>query len=1256
MLSPIPVTVTYQTDDKVFNSKFDIYAILLESIKIVKPPNNIAYRYGAVISHNGITVHAVYNNEEEEDITSLCSISPPDGNSFKGEYEAEVSYLGFTDSFSFKTIRPKNLKISKGPSRISYKSGDRVTYKGIELICAYADESTADVTEKCIFSIGEGEIIDYNSSVEITYTEGDSSVSTNLNLKIKQVTGIRVDKSRSKKTDIYTGDKIDFSDITIVADYDDGTTEEIDCDFYEVEIDEESGEEGEASPISEDSTLSKAKTKLKAEHKTKTSDGKDITFSIPLNEPELEKIEPLSAFVAPKIEVSPDDELLDYPMFTVGYSQISTVQARKFVQGTLIPWYITFGRLCENSYTEDAYGNKIGEWISYQTIPTDISLTVWFIDPTTGKHMGSKWIPFKYEPENVSRPPDPDFDSYSVWGWDTNTYDDFVHGRKGAPEIIWAMGPVYYEPTPSKRVTSIKPIIKNGEISWDITTSAIYPNEEEDSQTIVSVEDLPEETTNWLKLAESPSKLISCDKDKAVFEYISDGKVYKQEINLSSLTLPPIYDKCTGIYTYGNTTANARNSQTEENTTEVLHVARFSSDSDPNNDLYVTFKSNFSSPLVETVGLKGISVNDGIIYNVGDTLDLKELSLKAEYTNGTTRDISYDDVSSSIPDGTTVTMDMDTGNTISYTNEAGEQATGNYDIKYHALARLNITPPDKTRYELYEYFDYTGFQAIVEYTDGKTKDVTDEVKISSKKMSFVTPETESTVTVTYSEKKDIVTAEYELQLSVMGMWISKQPTKRVYRLGEEIDYTGLEIVRNNAVVDKTQCEFSVPEGTKVTPTTDEKIQVSFKQSGKTYISSLEIYIIGKDYFKKATGIEITQLPSKLDYIRGEELNFAGLRVMCSYEDGSKADVTGLVHFNITSPVTCDTSSKVEVSYSEEYSGSFTAEFNINVSVFRRLELIPPSYVKYKIGDELKFGSLYATIYYTDSRKADVSASVECEPSRGTVVTKDTSDTVKVSYTEGRYKISSSFELELRKVSSLSVTGVPQYWYLYGDILDLSNVMVMCYYLDGTSEDVTEHASFSPSNGSTISADTPSIGTVSYLDGEARFDIKIKDRNRFNFVLPVKTHYFIGETVNYTGLKVLYNTANSQAAEDVTRRAILLPPAGQTVTRESASKGEITVTVIYNDYTGYFTLDATPAVLDVTPPTKTEYRVGEVLNLTGMEVFYDEGNGNRVPVALNEVNLNPSRTTPLTVDITSVEVSISFGDFEVKSSFDITVKE
>ena len=988
-------------------------------------------------------------------------------------YQSEKRALN--TNFDIYAVLMDRIAVVTPPKKTSYKIGETIDYKGLVVHGIYNNDTTEIITNKCTITPAQGSAFNGEYCADITYN-GFSCIVTFSTIPSGSkppeppepfITGL---SAEGPQTDIYVGDVVDYSDIHIIADYSDGTQKDVtdDCNFS----------------VPKGSKLKDPKTKLEA------SLG-DLT--VPLNEPVLDEIEELDAFIAPKAD---DNDLSDYPMFSVGSTKMGTLPVRKFLSGTLIPYFITYGRDCDPAYTEDAEGNKIGEWITYNTIP-DTKLSVWFIDPKTGKQMGSTWVPFKYSDKIKTVSREPQWRGYSVWGYSMNIYT----GERTGKEVISARGPVYLEPAPARSVQSIKPVIKNGKISWDITTSAVYPNEEENEKVIVSVEetDIPEGLENWIRLADSPCKLIDVTGDKAVFEYVSGGTVHRVEIDLSKFTLPPTYNKCTGIYTWANTLTVTRDYMLEKAYTEYLHMIKFGSDYDPDNEYYIAFGAKFKNPLYQTVGLEALYVTNNAAYNAGDRLDYDELNITAVYTNGTTQNIPPGSVTFSLPEGTEIPADIALNLGISYTNENGESVSTECNLKGNKLSRLNVLPPNKTHYDLYERVDYTGFEAYVVYVDGTTKDVTNDVYISAKGTAYITPETERTVTVTYREAGETVTATFEIDINSSGIWVAQQPDKRVYRIGDKLDYTGIKIASNKGWVDKNTCVFSVKEGAEVTDTTDEHITITHEEFNKTDSTSFEIFICGKDYDKRAERIEIASYPVKMEYKKGDKLNFTGLSVLCYYSDKTTKDVTNLLKFNVNEGSVVDSSTprKITATYSEELSGEFSVEFNLDIKILNRLEVNTRQMrKKYAVGDKLSYSGIKAQCHYWGSGGfIDVTDKLVFSPEKNSIVTKDMSTTATVTYTEGAESISIQIEgLSIAKVERLIAANIPQGTYYYGDKLDFSAVQIICLYWNGASEDVPNTSvSFSPSDGSEVTASTPVLVTVSYLDGTTTFPITISKR-------------------------------------------------------------------------------------------------------------------------------------------------------------------
>lgn len=248
-----------------------------------------------------------------------------------------------------------------------------------------------------------------------------------------------------------------------------------------------------------------------------------------------------------------------------------------------------------------------------------------------------------------------------------------------------------------------------------------------------------------------------------------------------------------------------------------------------------------------------------------------------------------------------------------------------------------ITAPDKTVYTVGEEFDPTGMEAVVLYSDGTTKDVTDKVTFSGYDMNT---EGQQRVTVTYTETyADGSTATITTEIMITVNLGSEEPDpgevtlteiqvtapdKTTYTAGEELDLTGMKITAvysddstkdvtdsENVSVDTSECNMNVA-GTYA-------VNVSYTENN-TEVSS-QFLITVKDAAVEPgeavlTGIEAA-VPEKTVYTVGDKLDLTGMKITASYSDGTTKDVTEAADVD-TSACNMDAAGTytVKVSYTE----------------------------------------------------------------------------------------------------------------------------------------------------------------------------------------------------------------------------------------------------------------------------------------------------------------------------------------------------
>ena len=237
------------------------------------------------------------------------------------------------------------------------------------------------------------------------------------------------------------------------------------------------------------------------------------------------------------------------------------------------------------------------------------------------------------------------------------------------------------------------------------------------------------------------------------------------------------------------------------------------------------------------------------------------------------------------------------------------------------------------------------------------------------------------------------------------------------------------------------------------------------------------------------------------------------------------------------------------------------------------------------------------------------------------------------------------------LESITVSGPTKTQYEIGDELDLTGLVVTAHYSDG-SEAAVEDYEVSGFDSSTAGEKTI---TVTYQGKTETFTVTVKEAEKPVVTLesitvsgPTKTEYEIDDELDLTGLVVTahYSDGSEAAVEDYEVSGF-----------DSSTAGEKTITVTYQDKTAAFTVnvkEAAPVVtlesITVTGPNKTEYEIGDELDLTGLMVtaHYSDGNEKVLSAGDYEVSgFDSSTAGEKTVTVTYQGETVSFK---------ITVKE
>ena len=175
-------------------------------------------------------------------------------------------------------------------------------------------------------------------------------------------------------------------------------------------------------------------------------------------------------------------------------------------------------------------------------------------------------------------------------------------------------------------------------------------------------------------------------------------------------------------------------------------------------------KVTINPPVIST-GISVTTIPSKTSYKAGETLDLTGIVVKAEMSDGTTKDVTsectfspasgtvlYEDVKS-------VSVAWINGN-ITYSTSLGINVT-------RVLSSISITAnPSKTEYYKGESLDLTGIAVTATYTSGRTEDVTSSITSSPASGTALTEYGSQTVTVSYAENGITKTATFTVSVSV----------------------------------------------------------------------------------------------------------------------------------------------------------------------------------------------------------------------------------------------------------------------------------------------------------------------------------------------------------------------------------------------------------------------------------------------------------------------------------------------------------
>ena len=273
-------------------------------------------------------------------------------------------------------------------------------------------------------------------------------------------------------------------------------------------------------------------------------------------------------------------------------------------------------------------------------------------------------------------------------------------------------------------------------------------------------------------------------------------------------------------------------------------------------------------------------------YYVGEALDLTGLELKATYKDGTTETLN------------TASADVSTFDEVvsNVTLKFGKE-TASFPVNITDITGIEVNAqPEDTVFQVTELADgfvSDGYQIKVSYADGTSKisDVSPNAEngalLSNSSFKFVGNFTEAgvqTVTVYYfgrSTTFDITT------IQVNDLEITPNVIYRYNSVPAIGDFTINYIYTDGTTVaadDSLEFEYTVACAVKTPGTVTATITATETTYGITIEKNVEVTV------ETPTGVQVTSMPTKTEYNRGEKFDATGMVLSLVYEDGSVVDL------------------------------------------------------------------------------------------------------------------------------------------------------------------------------------------------------------------------------------------------------------------------------------------------------------------------------------------------------------------------------
>ena len=594
-------------------------------------------------------------------------------------------------------------------------------------------------------------------------------------------------------------------------------------------------------------------------------------------------------------------------------------------------------------------------------------------------------------------------------------------------------------------------------------------------------------------------------------------------------------------------------------------------------------KETASYPIIIVNDVKSITMHQTpkTSYNVNDLLDVTDGEILVTRAVGEpeAKEITKDMVTGfdSTKENTKLTL------TVSYI-ENGITKTTTYDVSVKdSVESISIKAnPDKTEYNYGEDLDLTGATISVVKGSGTIEiPVTEDMVIGYDKEKLG----EQTIKVTYGGEEatfKVTVKDYVKDIILVN------PDKTEYQYGESLDLTGGSV----------QKVMASGAAVAAVPLTDDSVTLSTFNPNQSGIQTIKVTYEGKtktfdvNVKDTITGIELQGIP-ETKYKYGEDFKISNLKLNIHKLSG-----------DVTIPVTQDMIKGYEKNklgsqvVKIEYEGQTITTINVEVIDYVQSVIItPPSKVEYNYGESLNLDGAKITKIMASNPSKPEEIIVTSSMISGHTSTKIGKQNVTITYVDDKTYTKDFVVTVKDTISEISLNDKDfKKIYKYGDNLDLSNLSINVKYNSGKTENI-------PVTTGMISGYNPQkLGdqelTIIYNEKSLKTSVTIKDYIKdIKLTPPTKNEYKINESLSLAGGSITEVMASGVNGNTISLTKNMVSGF------DSTTPGIKKITVTYEGFSKIFEVAVINNVnhIEVIPPTKTNYKYGEDLNLAGSSI-------------------------------------------------------